>query len=730
MKSFTALIALFLFCAQVYSQEKRLALVIGNGDYIKNSLSNPVNDAKSIENALRKIGFEVRRYENLGQKEMARAIDDFGNRLQKYDIGLFFYAGHGVQSKGFNYLIPVDATLKSESDVEYNCVRADRVLGKMEDARNKINIVILDACRDNPFERSWTRSSRGKGLATMTAPVGSIIAFATSPGNTASDGTGENGLYTSGILTFIDEPGITAIQMFQKVTAFVLKRSNSQQLPWVSTSLTGDFYLVPGSGKTDLTLAGNYLREKSSTTGAENPPAERSIVVLPFKNLTGKSDQDYLVQGQNDILLTELCKISLVKPLNVLSGQTATVFANTNRPIPEIAREANVDYIVEGSILNAGDSLTLNLRLMQTFPEEKPVWAQTYKSDLQKIFKLYNNIAGQIAQKIDLALSPQNLEILPSPRQINPDTYKAYLRGMYNISQDDPEAKEKGLEYLNEAIRLDPADPFAYTSLAIGYFEIAHGPQDTGDAIMKGEAAALQAFRIDSTIAETYFAMGQVYAYSYLRFDEAEKYFKKALSLNPNMAWAHFHYAYLLYLFGKNDEALAEYALAKKYDPFNPVLLAQYAYLYAWLNHPKKGIEEATKSLEFFKDFDQGLSALGEAYFALGEFDKAIETHKKLVEKNPEWLWQLGVTYSETGRKDEAVKILEQLTQLPVNPWLAMGLSALNASLGNKDEAFRLLNYEPHHEWALWAPVLPWWKNLHGDPRLDEFIQRLHLPEE
>jgi TolB-like protein/Flp pilus assembly protein TadD len=729
MKNFVFVAIALLLCISVNSQEKRLALVIGNGNYAKNALANPVNDAKSIENALKGIGFEVQRYENLGQKEIARAIDDFGNKLRNYNVGLFFYAGHGVQSKGFNYLIPVDARLFSESDVEYNCVRADRVLGKMEDAKNKINLVILDACRDNPFERSWTRTAKGRGLATMTAPVGSVIAFATSPGNTASDGTGKNGLYTSGILTYINEPGITAIQMFQKVTAYVLKRSNNQQLPWVSTSLTGDFFLVPGSGKVDNTLPNTYPDSKTSKNIDGNMTSERSIVVLPFKNLTGKADQDYLVQGQNDILITELCKISLVKPLCVLSGQTASIFANTTRSIPEIAREVNVDFIVEGSVLSIGDSVTLNLRLMQTYPEEKPIWAQTYSSNMNQVFKLFNNVAGQIAQRIDLPLTPQNLEILPTPRQINPETYKYYLRGMYNISQDNPEAKKKGIEYLNEAVKLDPADPFAYTALAIGYFEIAHGPQDTGDALMKGEASALQAFKLDTTIAETYLAMAQTYAYSYWKFDEAEKYFKKALSLNPNLAWAHFHYAYALYLFGRVDEALAEYALAKKHDPFNPVLLAQYGYLYAWTGYSQKGMEEAMKSMEFFEDFDQGLSALGEAYFTMGKVDDAIDIHKKLAEKYPDWLWQLGVTYARAGKRDEAEKILEQLNKSSINPWIACGLSALNAALDKKDEAFKWLNYEPHHEWTAWAPVIPWWNNLHGDPRLDEFVKKLNLPK-
>jgi uncharacterized caspase-like protein len=192
--------------------------------------------------ALEQYGFEVVKYENLNQIQMKKAMDEFGEKLKKYDVGLFFYAGHGIQSKGYNYLIPVDADLRSEEQVEYDCVQADRILGLMEASGAKVNILILDACRNNPFERSWTRSSSGRGLAYMNAPQGTLIAYATAPGSTASDGSGKNGLYTSAILESIKIPDITIIQMFQNVRSKVSQVSNKQQIPWESTSLTGDFY--------------------------------------------------------------------------------------------------------------------------------------------------------------------------------------------------------------------------------------------------------------------------------------------------------------------------------------------------------------------------------------------------------------------------------------------------------------------------------------------------------
>ena len=190
-------------------KQKRLALVIGNSNYTNGgTLRNPVNDARAMKASLEKLGFKVLKYENCDQATMKRAIDDFGRQLKGYDVGLFFYAGHGLQVDGRNFLVPTDAKIEHEDEVEYDCVMADRVLSKMENSEAKTNMVILDACRNNPFERSWNRSGGGKGLAFMNAPAGSLIAYATSPGNTASDGSGSNGLYTEALLSEIDKPNV------------------------------------------------------------------------------------------------------------------------------------------------------------------------------------------------------------------------------------------------------------------------------------------------------------------------------------------------------------------------------------------------------------------------------------------------------------------------------------------------------------------------------------------
>ncbi len=224
------------------SQEQRVALVIGNSDYQAGPLLNPGNDARAMAEALRITGFEVMEYINLeSQADMKKAIRGFGQRLQSGDVGLFYYAGHGIQVEGKNFLIPTRAEIYAEEEVEYESLDVGFVLSQMEIADNRMNIIILDACRNNPFARSW-RSAGGGGLAFINAPAGTLIAYSTAPGSVASDGTGSNGLYTEELLKQIGREGLKIEDVFKNVRSEVLDKSNNMQTPWESSSLVGDFY--------------------------------------------------------------------------------------------------------------------------------------------------------------------------------------------------------------------------------------------------------------------------------------------------------------------------------------------------------------------------------------------------------------------------------------------------------------------------------------------------------
>lgn len=218
---------------------RRFALVIGNGSYAAGPLVNPVNDAEDMAKALAGVGFEVVLQTDADQRTMEKAIRQFGRRLKSGGVGLFYFAGHGLQVDGRNYLIPLGAHIEGASDLRYEAVDAGFVLGKMEDAENGLNIVILDACRDNPFARSFR--SGEKGLAKMDAPVGSLLAYATAPGAVAGDGAGRNGLYTSQLLRHLSEPGLKIEALFKQVRRDVMDKSGNAQVPWESSSLTGEF---------------------------------------------------------------------------------------------------------------------------------------------------------------------------------------------------------------------------------------------------------------------------------------------------------------------------------------------------------------------------------------------------------------------------------------------------------------------------------------------------------
>jgi len=242
---FTAclLLLVFLFPEKSVAASNRIALVIGNSAYETSPLVNPVNDARDMASKLAELGFEVSVFTDQDRKGMREAIRDFGERLKKAQVGLFYFAGHGIQIKGNNYLIPVGTDVSSADEIEDESIDAYSVLRKMESAGNEVNIVILDACRNNPFARSFR--SLEQGLAKMDGPIGSFIAYATAPGSVAADGSGKNGLYTEHLLQALSQPGLNIEQTFKAVRRGVSQDTRGVQIPWESSSLTGEFYFLP-----------------------------------------------------------------------------------------------------------------------------------------------------------------------------------------------------------------------------------------------------------------------------------------------------------------------------------------------------------------------------------------------------------------------------------------------------------------------------------------------------
>jgi len=266
--------------------EKRVALVIGNNAYDSlERLKNPVSDAKLIARTLRDLGFDVVERTDADEKTMKRAMQEFGGRIAEAgrdSVSLFYYAGHGLEVNGINYLVPIKARIQRESDVEIEAVDAGLVLRQMEEAGSRVNIVILDACRNNPLSRGWRSMTRG-GLAGMEAPTGSLIAFATAPKSVSTDGNGENSPYTQALAKAMKEPGLAAEEVFRLVRVQVLDATQKQQRPWESTSLTGAFYFSPTS---------------AVASGSTTAPQEQVKVVPPV--LASATEQQQRTPGNPD----------------------------------------------------------------------------------------------------------------------------------------------------------------------------------------------------------------------------------------------------------------------------------------------------------------------------------------------------------------------------------------------------------------------------------------------
>ena len=220
----------------------RIALLIGNEKYSSAPLANPVNDVRGMSSALKKAGFQVLRYENIDYKQMRNAVRDFGEKLSNNHVGFFYYSGHGVQVNGKNYLIPVNSDIKYEDEVATSALDMDMVLAKLESAKNELNIVVLDACRDSPLGRR-TRTAT-KGLSNMSAASGTFIAFSTSPGQVALDGKGNNSPYTKHLIKAIQKEGLLLELVFKEVRANVVRETDGKQVPWENSSVLGDFFFL------------------------------------------------------------------------------------------------------------------------------------------------------------------------------------------------------------------------------------------------------------------------------------------------------------------------------------------------------------------------------------------------------------------------------------------------------------------------------------------------------
>jgi serine/threonine protein kinase/Tfp pilus assembly protein PilF len=455
-------------------------------------------------------------------------------------------------------------------------------------------------------------------------------------------------------------------------------------------------------------------------------PRISSIAVLPFKNLTGDASQDYFVDEIADELIGHLGRI---RALRVISFWSTQGYKGAMKPLAEIAKELSADALVEGTVQRVGSSVGLRVRLVKARPEERSLWEKSYDQTITDVLVMYSDVARAISQKINIKLTPQEETRFVSAGRVNPETYKAYLRGMSLLNGSTDEEFKKGMEYLRQAVDEDPADPMAYVGLAYGYVSLGHSPAAPPDAWQQAREAAQRALKLDPNLAEGYANIADVKLYYERDWKGAEQNFKRAMELNPSLAMNHYHYAWYLALMRRMDEAIVEHKRAQELDPLTPLHTAWLGGLYWMEGQYDKAIAEAKKCLKLNDNYALGLLITGFGYAGKGMYEEAIAAHRKAVEINPEWKYALARTYAMAGRKDEARKILVEYEKEEPSAFGAWALAIMYTALGENDKAFQWLNYRPTHGWLPWFSVDPEFYPLRTDPRFKELVRKWNLPE-
>jgi len=455
----------------------------------------------------------------------------------------------------------------------------------------------------------------------------------------------------------------------------------------------------------------------------------QSLAVLPLENLSHDPEQEYFADGMTEALIGELSQIRL---LRVISRNSVMQYKGQRKPTPQIAKELNVDAVVEGAVLRSGDRLRISAQLVQANPE-KNLWARSYDRDQSDVLALQSEVAQAIAEEIQIKLSPQETSRLRAARAVKPDAYKAYLKGRYFWNMRDRDGVTKGLQYFQQAVVLDPGYALAYVGVADSY--IIDGDNEwlpPYEAFPKAKEAALKALEIDDTLAEAHASLAMI-EQSEWDWRGAEMAYKEALALGPSYATAHQWYSSLLAVTGRHEEAIAEAKRAAGLDPLSPTVSTHMGRIY----YVARRYKEARRTLE-------GIGEVSPSFFWARYFLGLVDWQERKFEESIADLQKannlsrgddrtkaaLAYAYALSGRKDPAQKIFNELKaesrMRHVSPYvLAQSCVGLN-----KEEAFQWLEeaFQQRNTELPWIGVDPRFDPLRSDSRFNSLLRRVALP--
>ena len=470
---------------------------------------------------------------------------------------------------------------------------------------------------------------------------------------------------------------------------------------------------------------------RNSILQRPSPVRIHSLAVLPLENLSGDLEQEYFADGMTAELITELGKISSIR---VISRTSVMRYKGIRRPLSQIARELDVDAVVEGEVLRSNDRVRVTAQLIAT-AEDRHIWAEAYDRDLRDVVALQGDVARSIASSIRARVTPTELARINPGRRVDPEAYEAYLKGRYFFEKRTSEGIYKGLEYFQLAIRKDPRYAEAYAGLAkiyqiLGSYEMLP-PKESHP---KAREAANKALQLDAALSEAYTARGLVASFYEWDWDAAEQDFQSAFMVNSNDATAHHWYAEHLMNVGQADRAIAELERARELDPLSLPINATLGRAYRDARRYEESINQCRKTLDIDPDFALAHWCLGVSYVAEKQYAEAITEMQRanIVGESPLYKYGLGYAYAAAGNKTRARAIIEELKQESHTTYMpAYFIAAIYGELAEKDRAFVWLQraYDERDPQITYLLLDPFMDPLRSDPRFNDLVRKVGLPQ-
>jgi TolB-like protein/DNA-binding winged helix-turn-helix (wHTH) protein/Tfp pilus assembly protein PilF len=490
---------------------------------------------------------------------------------------------------------------------------------------------------------------------------------------------------------------------------------------WLPAWKMSGFVLVLALG----VLAVWMLRPKNGPS-----PVIRSLAVLPLENLSADSSQDYFSDGMTDELITELGQIS---QLRVISRTSVMTYKGARKSLPQIARELNVDAVVEGSVLRSGEQVRITAQLIQA-SVDKHLWAHSYEGDVRETLALQKQVARAIAEQIRIELTPHERDVLKSTRTVNTEAYEAYLKGRYFWNKRTADGLKKAVDNFNHAIEKDPNYAPAYTGLADAYALLGdweYGVLAPKEAYAKAKAAATKALEIDSALGEAHISLAFSLDGFDWNFEAADAEFRKGIELNPGYATGHQWYAGHLTLLGRNGDAIIEMKKAEDLDPLSLIISADLAEDFLIAHRYDEAMRQIRKTMDMDSTFALAHYQLGQAYLqkhrygdAIGELQKAVS----LSGGSTACTSSLAYAYAVSGRRNEAEAILSDLKNRSNNNFSnAPEIALVYVGLDQRDQAMAWLEKGYGERFNPGVLMRPAFDPVRSDPRFKDLLHRIGL---